>query len=693
LPGCSRLWSAQPRRVAQQIVASDAAIVLGPARTPLAISACRTYGEAGLPIVATTLHADELTDNPTTFRTVISTGEIGETLADYLGRVLQGRKATVFSIDNGYGRPLAERFKVSAARQGMDVGYRIFATTDERDAIAKELGADKEQAAIVLGMEYEDAVPVLMALRRAGYRGLVMGTATMARASFGGSFAKEPEEQGAPGYFTDNTYAASPMILDSANAEILAFADRFQARIGHEPSWEAVQAYDGAPLAMTAYRDALTRNADLASQDARRQRAAVLASIVSFDAPTRAIQGLNGPIWFTSDRIRRQPVRIGRFHEGVFESAPLQLLPVAERDPAELASGAVFETEPGRFYRLQRVVQTGTFLNLIPRVDAAKSTFGADFYLWLRYARDAGPGAADPVDISFPGMVSGRFEPGAPAESTVMADGTEYRLWRIQGEFRADFDLHRFPFDRQTLPLRFFNARASSDHIVYVLDRRSGSSRRFAAPDAGVAQAGGGAAHAATSASAARADSTLVAGNAFADLSQWSAIGAHERRDTLVTASALGDLRRLGLATPRELSGFVVSFELQRRAAVVLVKMLLPMLLMTVVMYTTLHFPIALTKEKVTVAVTAALSGAVLLSAVNNQLGGVGYTIAAEYAFYAFFALSLLCILYVNVFEGLRLDGREVLAGRLEQATRILFVVAVVATVALAGLIYGMGGA
>ena len=42
------------------------------------------------------------------------------------------------------------------------------------------------------------------------------------------------------------------MILDSANAEILAFARRYQARFGHEPSWEAVQAYDGALTAMAA---------------------------------------------------------------------------------------------------------------------------------------------------------------------------------------------------------------------------------------------------------------------------------------------------------------------------------------------------------------------------------------------------------------------------------------------------------
>jgi ABC-type branched-subunit amino acid transport system substrate-binding protein len=685
------------RAAAERVVAGDAAVVLGPARTPLAISACRIYGEAGLPIIATTLHADELTENPTTFRTVISTGEIGEALADYLGRIFHAQRAVVFSIDNGYGRPLAMRFKASATRQRMDVEYRTFSTTGERDQIARELAEVKDQAPIVLGMEYEDAVPVLIELRRQGYHGLVVGTATMARATFSSAFAKEPEEGETPGYFTENTYSASPMILDSANAEILAFANRYREHFGHEPSWETVQAYDGATTAMAAITDALAHHPDLAIQPAAARRAAVLAAISALDSPTRAIAGLNGPIWFAADRVRRQPVRIGRFFGGKYESAPLQLLPVADPDPTEVAAGAVFETEPGSFYRLQRVVQTGTFLNALSRVDVAKSTFGADFYLWLRYARDAGPGAADPVEISFPNMVNGQFDPSVPAETTEMDDGTEYRLWRIEGEFRTDFDLHKFPFDRQGVQIRFFNARASTDHIVYVLDSRSGSGPVQSSPgapisangDLGIATAQAAASPAATNGGAA---SALASADAFDDLTQWRAVGTHQRRDTLVTQSSLGDLRRRGLKTPRELSGFVVTYELQRQTAATLVKMLLPMLLMTIVMYTTLHFPVALTKEKVTVAVTAALSGAVLLSAVNSQLGGVGYTIVVEYGFYVFFALGLLCILYVTIYEALRLSGREVLAFRIEQATRAAFLAAVVVTVALTGLFFGVGG-
>jgi ABC-type branched-subunit amino acid transport system substrate-binding protein len=679
------------RAAAQRIVASDAAIVLGPARTPLAITACRTYGEAGLPIIATTLHADELTQNPTTFRTVISTGEIGEALADYLGRILHARRAVVFSIDNGYGRPLAARFAASASRQGIDASFRSFTTTAERDAVTRDLATQQDQGPIILGMEYEDAVPVLMALRREGYHGLVMGTATMARETFAAAFANAPEDRRQPGYFTEATYAASPMILDSANAEILAFAGRYEARFGREPSWEAVQAYDGALLAMAALRQALAAHPDLAAQDVHARRKAVLDAVAWFDAPAKAVAGLNGPIWFAPDRVRRQPVRIGRFHDGVFESAPLQLVPVADPDPDELASGAVFATEPGQFYRLQRVVQTGTFLNLIPHVNVAKSSFGADFYLWLRYARDAGPGAADPVDIGFPGMVSGTFNPAAPAEATEMADGTDYRLWRIQGEFRNDYDLHSFPFDRQDLQIRLSNARASSDRIVYVLDRRASRRRpASAAPVAPPSLPGIAEAHAAApgEASASRADTSLVAPDAFAELTQWQPVGAFERRDTLVTPSALGDLRRVGLKTPRELSGFLVTFRLQRRITAALIKMMLPVFLMTVVMYTTLHFPHALTKEKVTVQVTSVLSGAVLLSAVNSQLGAVGYTILAEYAFYGFFALGLLCVAVVMAFETLRLGGREAAAARVELTARGVFILSIVLIAALGVWMY-----
>jgi len=113
-----------------------------------------------------------------------------------------------------------------------------------------------------------------------------------------------------------------------------------------------------------------------------------------------------------------------------------------------------------------------------------------------------------------------------------------------------------------------------------------------------------------------------------------------------------------------------------------LVKSLLPLLLMTVIMFASLKFPHPLVKEKITVAVTAALSGAVLLTAINAQLGSVGYTIAVEYAFYVFFGLSVLCIISVLIAERLRVADRAGVAVHVERSTQVVFLVAVALTVA-----------
>ena len=78
---------------------------------------------------------------------------------------------------------------------------------------------------------------------------------------------------------------------------------------------------------------------------------------------------------------------------------------------------------------------------------------------------------ADPTQIVFPTLVRGSFDSRQPVAHRDFEDGTTYRLWRVSGEFKNDFYLQRYPADRQTLGVRFFNARAASDRLVYVLDR------------------------------------------------------------------------------------------------------------------------------------------------------------------------------------------------------------------------------
>ena len=110
--------------------------------------------------------------------------------------------------------------------------------------------------------------------------------------------------------------------------------------------------------------------------------------------------------------------------------------------------------------------------------------------------------------------------------------------------------------------MSFFNARADANRIVYVLDReslRNGGLQSLQRPT-------GGDPISANAASAATPSVSVVAQDAFRQLTQWTPLSASERRENLVTESPLGYPQRGGAQQVRELSGFVVTMSLQRLA-------------------------------------------------------------------------------------------------------------------------------
>jgi branched-chain amino acid transport system substrate-binding protein len=703
------------KKLAHEIGAGDALLVLGPATTLMALETGRIYSDAGIVNIGPTTTGDEVTEPPNFFRAVASTGDSGETLARYLRYVLGGRRATVIFKDDGYGRSAADGFLRAAPRAGVSADYKSFSTVQEAEDAAREAAADPANPAIIIAAYDKDTVPVLTILRRQGARGPILGTLTMSDEGYPALFADQPEERQKPGFFTDGVYASTPMILDSSNAETLAFADRFRARFAYEPQFYSAQGYESARLALAAVRAT-------GASDLKQRRAAIRAYLASLNSPTSGIPGLNGPLWFNAERGRDQPLRIGRFQNTVFVSAPVQLVPVRDADPAEIASGAVVDlgrgpvmrgqfasardTDPvmtsaatasgpadpghGPLMRRQQVVYTGMYVNEISRMDIAPSTFTADFYLWMRFARGSGAADGDPTDIRFPTLVRGSFDAKRPVAQGNLDDGTTYRLWQVTGEFKNDFDLHHYPADHQTLVARFYNSGAASDRIVYVQDRLSSGTSSWVSPGTASGTvtpvSAVGSAAAAMTAPASDASGSPVAPEAFRNLSQWAPLRVHEGRDILVTQSALGDPRLVGLERIRELSGFSFTTEVSRRVISTLTKTLLPLGLMALIMYASLYFPVALVKEKITVAITGALSGAVLLAAINSQLGNVGYVIALEYGFYVYFTLCLLCIVGVLAAERLRATGRNAVAFGVERWARHAFLLGLAGTF-VAGMI------
>jgi branched-chain amino acid transport system substrate-binding protein len=627
------------REAAERIVASDAVGVVGPLLSTSSLVAGPIFGRAGLASIVPAAESDLITASPTTFRTIFKNSDMGDWLASYLRYALGGTRAIVIFADDAYGRTVADGFRRGAKRLGLHASYVGFTGNSERDAAVVRAAADPDKPAIILATLDDDAVAAITALRRLGVDAPILGGTGLAEDSLAARFRDLPEEQESRGFFTRKVYAATPVLLDSASDDTRAFADRYKERFGEgglATSWIAVQGYDAGRLAAAAMR-AVARTQSAADLKHRRQR--FLTFLDSLDSPRRAVAGLLGPIWFAADRGRTLPVRIGWFREGRFESAPVQLVPVSHPTAKNIADGRAVEVAAGRYAQRQKVVYTGMFLNELPRIDVAQSTFSADFYVWMRFVRDASPDGADPTQIEFPHMVRGSFAAARPANEHDLDDGTTYRLWRVTGDFKNDFDLHRYPADRQDLEIQFFNARAASDQLVYVVDRSS-----FDAVPATVSEP---------------SRFTVASSEAFRNLTQWHPVRVTTVIDNLVSQSALGDPALVGFERVRELSGFKMQIDVRRDIGTTLIKTLLPIGLMTLILFATLYFPPALAAPKVMVAITAGLSGAVLLSAINAQLGNVGYVIAVEYGFYVFFALCLVCIVVVLIGERQRLAGRS----------------------------------
>ena len=74
------------------------------------------------------------------------------------------------------------------------------------------------------------------------------------------NFVNEPEEKAHPGFFSENLYAASSLIFDSAGVAAQAFAADYKTKVGTSPSWVAGGAYDAAHLMIEALKRADVKN-------------------------------------------------------------------------------------------------------------------------------------------------------------------------------------------------------------------------------------------------------------------------------------------------------------------------------------------------------------------------------------------------------------------------------------------------
>jgi hypothetical protein len=110
---------------------------------------------------------------------------------------------------------------------GLDVASGQIGSMDEAlDAAAQEPGP----GVIVIGAAADFVADIVKALRRRGIKGTIIASQGAARESYLQNFANEPEEKAHPGFFSENLYAASSLIFDSAGVAAQVFAADYKRK-------------------------------------------------------------------------------------------------------------------------------------------------------------------------------------------------------------------------------------------------------------------------------------------------------------------------------------------------------------------------------------------------------------------------------------------------------------------------------
>jgi hypothetical protein len=524
------------------------------------------------------------------------------------------------------------------------------------EAAAQEPGP----GVIVVGAAPDFSPDIIKALRRHGIKGTIIASQGAARESYLQNFANEPEEKSHPGFFSENLYAASSLMFDSAGVAAQAFAVDYKAKAGTSPSWVAGGAYDAARLMIDALKRAAVHHRFMGQGIQKRSdskvadRDRVRVALAAIDSPKSAVVGLTGRLYFNANRDIPRPIRMGFFHYGRFVTAPQQLVRIDQPDGIDLAAeqekGHVIAFEDRRYW-IQRVVYTGIDIIRVSRIDVKQNSFNVDFYLWMRFAGDD----EAQTHVEFPALLDrGAFDPARPIQAG-HEDGLSYRLYRINGDFKARFDLHDYPFDTQQLHLHFQNTERRRELITYVIDRFG---LRLA--DDGSSRAEDG---------------------AYSGLPLWRFLGLTYFVESLSSGSTLGKASLFGAEARTEFAGFDATIMLRRSSAIYMLKNLLPLFLLVLVVFATLFFPETMFRERVTIPVTSILASAVLLVAVNSQIGDVGYTVVVEEMFYIFFVLCLMAMLAGYRHEKLRDAGRKRVAVVSDHVAQIIYAGTVLAII------------
>lgn len=613
------------KAVAEEIVADGRfALVIGPRTSAVALAVGPVFAEAGIPVITSTATADSVTEgNPWFFRTIFTNHRQGLVMAAYADHVLGAKKITIVEGDSEYGKTLAEGAREGVADPSVsmtpDQVEDFIVTSDANTVMAmvEEIRANGDPGVILLATRADIATGVIVALRDAGIDAPIIGGDAIGTQQFVDNLLAMERILGEPGRYTENYFASVPVSPDSLPANALGVRDAFVNQYGVEPDWRAYTTWDAALAGSAALGEALD-STDLDDLPAVRDE--TRKELARINSPERALRGVLGPLYFDDTQSVPGLITIESISNGRYlATAPTQMYQApaslnVDKDALLESGGAVMVGD--QMLIMQQVVYTGINLIEINNMNTTAGTFYADFFIWFLYTGDDSA-----TDIVFNTAAKAGMGLGDPI-STKIEDGRTYAVYRVAGDFKGNWDYHDFPFDMQVLPISFNHRLLPTPFVTYVID----SSMLEVTPEQHL-------------------QSGMDETKSINKIQNWYPSSVAFYPATLGTSSNLGNPDIPVASRGITFSAFNADVMIERDVEAFLIKKMLPLALLAFVTYLSLYFPTKNMAARVSFGITGILTGAVLMTNVTSQLPSVNYTVAIEWAYYAFIALSALTIM------------------------------------------------
>lgn len=460
-------------RAASEIVHGRKALVaIGHYYSTASIAAGKIYKRGRMPIITASAIIKSVTEGNDCFFRIIPDNHFQTSfIANYLLRSLKKTSVIMAYADDAYGRVVAEQFGLAAHKSGIEIKKKWKCCTDENtaDRLVAELRNLKTPNAVFMVLYPEDAAKVMASLKASGIptdtRHTFIGGDPFSNKTFISDLEKYCQKQKKPpGYYSDGIYVILPFIAGLGNEKTHPFEQQFFRKYDMKPSWIEAYHYDAADVAAEAIRQAGIQG----GKNIRNDRLKVRKALESFYGSANAVRGVTGDIYFGDQGDANRPLSMGIYKNQKIFPAFSQYNLTGNRTIDKIfeksLKGDIMMID-GKLMNRARVVYAGIKINGIRNMDMKNLSYSADFYLWFRFK-----GNFDDTHIEFTDSVNPvRLGP----ELLIREENTEgllTRIYHVKADFKMNFDLHNYPFDRQTLNIRFRHLSQTSDKLIYISD-------------------------------------------------------------------------------------------------------------------------------------------------------------------------------------------------------------------------------